>query len=97
MDHKIFPKPKTLIKVWLVLMGLTITTMIAGKVTSVASIGIIWMAVLMVVTVVKASLILDFYLDLKSAKGGWNKGFLSLLLVIVVIIFGLYVAQVLTS
>jgi len=90
MDHNSFPKTKTLIYVWLALMAATISTMIAGKVTSTASIGVFWMAILMVATVVKSTLILGFYLDLKSASGGWFKGFGVFMVVIVVIIFGLY-------
>ena len=97
MDHSSFPKPKTLIKIWALLMAATIATMIAGKVTSVTSIGIVWMSVLMVVTMLKAGLILDFYLDLRSAEGGWNKGFLVLLGFILLIIFGLYAGQLLMS
>ncbi len=82
--------PRTLVIVWLVLMGLTIGTMIAGKVTDATSLGMIWMGVLMVVTGFKATLILNYYLDLKAATGGWGKGFVSLVSSILIIVFVIY-------
>ena len=90
MNHDSFPKTKTLVYVWLGLMVATISTMIAGKVTDTTSIGIFWMVILMAATMVKSTLILGFYLDLKSASGNWFKGFVILTLVIVLIILGLY-------
>ena len=90
MQHSSYPTARTLFITWAVLMALTIGTMIAGKVTVTASIGIFWMAALIAVTWVKAGLILSYYLDLKSARGGWNKLFTALVTVILVIVFALY-------
>jgi len=71
-------------------MALTIATMIAGKVTNTVSLGMVWMAVLMAVTWLKATLILNYYLDLKSATGGWNKGFIILAGMILLFVFAIY-------
>jgi hypothetical protein len=90
LKHTAFPTPKTLIVVWLALMIATIGTMIAGKVTQVSSIGPTWILVLMGVTLLKASLILNYFLDLRSASKGWNKGFVGLVAVIVSGVVALY-------
>jgi caa(3)-type oxidase subunit IV len=88
MQHQ--TTPRTLLIIWLILMALTIATMIAGKVTNVASLGMMWMAVLMVVTWLKATLILNYFLDLKAATGGWNKGFIAIIVMILLIVFITY-------
>ncbi len=91
MQHSYYPKPKTLIIVWLLLMGLSIATMIAGKVTTNLSIGTIWLAVLLIVAGLKSNLILHYYLDLKSASTGWNKLFSGLVWFILFAVFAIYV------
>ncbi len=91
MKHDTYPAPATLVTVWLVLMLATLATMIAGKVTEISSIGTIWMGVLMVVTWLKARLILLYFLDLKSATGGWSTGFGALVIFILIALFGLYI------
>lgn len=91
MDHTPLT-PRKLALVWLALMGLGVLTMLAGKVTSINSVGTLWMAVLMIVTWVKANLILRYFLDLNAATGGWNKVFNTLISLIIIILFGLYVS-----
>ncbi len=90
MKRHTLPSFKTLIVVWGFLMLATIGTMFAGKVSDVTSIGPLWMGLLLVVTYIKATLILGYYLDLKSATGGWNKGFNTLVAIILLVIYGLY-------
>lgn len=90
MKHDTYPKPRTLVTIWLVLMAATVGTMIAGKVTQVSSIGLIWMGVLMLVTWFKATLILNYFLDLKSASQGWGKVFGTLVALICISLYGLY-------
>ena len=79
--------------VWLSLMALTIGTMIAGKVTSVSSIGIYWISGLMLVTFFKAKLILDHYLELKLAYGVWGKLFTSMVAILLAILWAIYLYQ----
>ncbi len=79
-----------LLSVWAVLMLATIATMFSGKVSDITSIGPIWMGLLLIVTYVKATLILGYYLDLKSATGGWNKGFNTLVATILMITYAMY-------
>lgn len=79
--------------VWLALMILTIGTMIAGKVTSSASIGLYWIGGLMLVTFIKSKLILDHYLELKTAYGAWGKLFTSMVALLLIILTGIYIAQ----
>ncbi len=95
MQHSNYPSPRTLFIVWLVLMGLSAATMIAGQVTTTLSLGMVWMAVLLLAAGLKSSLILRYYLDLKSASSGWNTLFTGLVMAILVTVFGLYVASVL--
>ncbi len=90
MKHQ--PQPKTLSIVWIVLMALSGATMIVGNVTNTLSLGMTWMALLLVVTLVKSTLILQYYLDLKSSTSGWSKAFIGLVSVMLVIVFGLYAA-----
>ncbi len=90
MKHRL--QPKILFVVWIILMALSGGTMIAGNVTNTVSLGMMWMALLLLVTLVKSTLILQYYLELKSSTPGWNKTFIGLVSVVLVIVFGLYVA-----
>ncbi len=90
MKHAQYPAPRTLFIIWLALILATAITMMAGKVTQIASIGVVWTAVLMIVTGLKANLILSYFLDLRSATGGWNKAFNALIIIIIIAIFALY-------
>jgi len=92
VHYKSYPGPRTLFVVWLTLMALTVATMIAGKVTAVATVGLAWMVVLMAVTWAKSILILRYYLDLKAASGGWNKVFGVLVSLILIVVLALYAA-----
>ena len=91
MHHSTYPKPKTLLIVWLALMALTIATMIFGKVTAHLPLGAVSLAVLLIVAGLKSSLILHYYLDLKSASEGWNKLFSGLVWFILSAVFVIYV------
>ena len=84
------PTPRKLAIIWLFLMGLGMTTMLAGKVTSIETVGSAWMLILMALTWIKAHLILRYYLELDAASGGWSKVFNAIISLIIVILFGLY-------
>lgn len=90
MKPHTLPSLKTLISVWAVLMLATIATMFSGKVSDITSIGPVWMALLLFVTYVKATLILGYYLDLKSATAGWNIGFNMLVAAILIVTYAMY-------
>ena len=92
MNHSSYPAPRTLVLVWLALMAATVMTMVAGKVTAVASIGLVWAGVLMAVTWFKARLILGWYLDLRSASRGWHSVFIVLITLIAITVLALYAA-----
>lgn len=82
--------PRKLVIIWLILMGLGLATMLAGKVTSIEPVGTAWMIALMAVTWIKANLILRYYLELDAATGDWNAVFNSLISLIILILLGLY-------
>ena len=96
MHHDNYPRPRTLLIVWLVLMILTTGTMVFGvylpisKVpASLSATG--WVSHLSVVMTLaisgyKSRLILSWYLDLQSASPGWNKGFMAAVIIILMAI-----------
>ncbi len=86
------PSTRTLIVIWLCLITATAVTMIAGKVTEVTSVGLVWVGLLMLVTWLKVTLIVSYFLNLKAATGNWQQIFNLLIGVIVGAIFALYVA-----
>ena len=90
MSNHTPPTPRKLAFIWLILMGLGLATMLAGKVTAVTSLGIPWMVVLMAVAWIKANLILRYFLELNAATAGWSKTFNTLISLIIIIILGLY-------
>ena len=90
MNSHTRPTPRKLVFIWLVLMALSLATMLAGKITSIETVGPAWMLILMAVTWIKANLILRYYLELNAASGGWNKVFNAIISLIIVILFGLY-------
>ncbi|HFC05491.1 MAG TPA: hypothetical protein ENJ55_07270 [Rhizobiales bacterium] len=96
MKHS-YPSPRTLFIVWLTLMAATVMTMIAGKVTDLSSIGMMWAAILLSVTWIKARLILSYYLDLKSATKGWYSVFTVLVSFIIITVFVIYAGSKLIS
>lgn len=88
--NTIQPSRKTLITAWFVMMGLSIGTMLAGRVTNDASLGMLFMAILLVVTGIKALWILRTYLNLRAAPMGWNAAFISFFFFLLLIIYGMY-------
>ncbi len=84
------PSRRTLFLAWAVLMMLTVGTMIAGKVTSAASLGLIWTAILLAISWAKARTILQVYLNLRAAPRHWRSGFNGVLVFLLLVIFGLY-------
>ena len=88
-DH---PSLRTLVIVWLALMGATGLTMIAGNVTDISSIGWLWATGLMAITWLKARLILAYFLNLKAATSGWNTIFTVLISMVIFAIYALYAA-----
>ena len=93
-SHRL-PSGRTLLIAWGLLMALTFATMIAGRVTSTASLGLMWSAVLLVVTWAKARTILQIYLNLRSAPKGWQAGFNGILIFLLVVIFAVYAVSAL--
>ena len=61
------PATRHLLLTWIVLMGLTLTLGVAGDVAHASRLGAAWLAVIGVVTVVKARLVLARYLRLEVA------------------------------
>ena len=81
---------KQLLRAWLILMGLSIGTMIAGKVTNTRHLGLIWLGALLLVTFFKTRIILYDYLELKTAYGNWGRIFLSLSGGVLLTVFCIY-------
>jgi len=69
------PSVRLIVLTWALLMALTIGTMLAGKVTSAASLGIVWTTVLLFITWAKTRGILLVYLNLRMAPLHWRSGF----------------------
>ena len=89
------PTVRLILLTWAGLMALTIGTMVAGKVTSAASPGIAWTAVLLAITWAKARGILLVYLNLRAAPAHWRSGLATaiaflLLLLLVIYAFGFF-------
>ncbi len=89
------PTTRQLIMAWALLMTLTIGTMIAGRVTSAASLGLLWTALLMAITWAKARTILMVYLNLRVAPAHWKSGFSATLVFVLLLILGIYALQAL--
>jgi len=84
------PSRRTLFIAWLILMALTIGTMLAGHVTSTRSLGLIWTALLLLISWAKARTILQVYLNLRAAPRGWQSGFNAILIFMLLVLLGLY-------
>ncbi|MER2605991.1 MAG: cytochrome C oxidase subunit IV family protein [Siculibacillus sp.] len=76
---------RRLILTWALLMGLTVATGFAGGVGGAQHLGALWIAVLAVVTVVKARLIFARYLRLEQAPA-FLGGFTSAIVVTVALV-----------
>jgi|GEM_PF-2761201 len=94
MQLSSYPSIRTLICVWLLLIVLSAGTLFTGGVTTSETIGIWGGTALFAITFFKTKLILNYYLDLKSAAGNWNTLFSSLIFLILLILFGLYSVSV---
>lgn len=88
--HAKIPSRKTLSIAWLALMGFSIATMIAGRVTDPATLGPLLMLALLAVTGLKSLWILRYYLNLRASTKAWNSAFVSFLCVLLILIYGLY-------
>ena len=84
------PTRKELLLAWFALMGLTIGTMLSGRVTQDVTLGGLFMSGLLVVTGIKAYWILRYYLNLRAAPPGWNAAFIAYLVFLLLIILVLY-------
>ncbi len=84
------PSRRVLFMAWALLMVLTIGTMVAGKVTSAASLGLIWTGILLAISWAKARTILQVYLNLRAAPRHWRSGFNGVLVFLLLVIFALY-------
>ncbi|PHR62722.1 MAG: hypothetical protein COA47_02230 [Robiginitomaculum sp.] len=79
--------------IWLGLMVLSLGTMIVGKVSTIGPLGPVWVSGLLLVTFIKAVLILDHFLELKQAHGPWAKLFISLIAAILLVLLVIYAVQ----
>ncbi|PLX44258.1 MAG: hypothetical protein C0605_02775 [Hyphomicrobiales bacterium] len=93
--HSKIPSRKTLTIAWIALMGFSIATMIAGRVTDPSSLGPLLMLALLMVTGFKSLWILRYYLNLRASTKGWNSAFISFLLSLLTLIYGLYLIPLL--
>ncbi len=84
------PTTRQLLLAWALLMALTVGTMLAGKVTSAATLGLVWTVTLLAITWAKARTILLVYLNLRAAPGHWRSGFGATLAVLLVLLLGIY-------
>ncbi len=84
------PTVRQILVAWAVLVALTIGSMIAGKVTSAASLGIVWTAALLAITWAKARGILLVYLNLRAAPAHWRTGFSTALAFMLILLLAIY-------
>ena len=98
MTGPAFPSARQLVHAWLWLIGLTLATMVAGKTVGeanrLAPLGLAWAVTLMLVTGLKARLILWRYLDLAASTPGWRGLLVAYLLAVLGIVLGLYIAAI---
>jgi hypothetical protein len=96
-----FPSARTLVRTWLWLVGLTLATMVAGKTLGeanrLASLGLAWAVALMLVTGLKARLILWRYLDLAASTPGWRGLLVAYLILVLGVVLGLYAASLIAG
>ena len=78
------PSRRRLFVTWVLLIGLTAATMIAGNawLDGTASLGVAWIAVIGLLTGVKAVQILFNFLNLRASTAGWKALFVAFLLAI---------------
>ena len=84
------PSVRLILLTWAALMALTIGTMVAGKVTSAASLGIAWTAVLLAITWAKTRGILLVYLNLRAAPAHWRSGFGTAIAFMLLLLLSIY-------
>jgi len=84
------PGVRLILLTWALLMALTIGTMVAGKVTSAASLGILWTAVLLAITWAKTRGILLVYLNLRAAPAHWRSGFGTAIAFLLLLLLAIY-------
>ncbi len=84
------PTTRQILIAWAILMALTIGSMVAGKVTSAASLGILWTLTLLAITWAKARTILLVYLNLRAAPAHWRTGFSTALAFMLVLLLAIY-------
>lgn len=87
---------RRLLRAWAVLVTLTLISVGAALASGGHQrAGLIPVAVALIASFVKARQVLDHFLDLRRAQGGWRGLFNALLLVILGLCFALYLAAVL--
>lgn len=91
--HAAQPARTTLVLAWALMMLLTLGTMFAGRVTLDGSLGALFMASLLVLTLVKSMAILRIYLNLRTAPSGWTAAFTAYLTVLLGVILLLYLVR----
>ncbi|PLW77497.1 cytochrome C oxidase subunit IV family protein [Cohaesibacter celericrescens] len=87
---RLLSSPNGLLVIWAVLIGLTVMSMVNAQAgTDVKELSILALAVLFALSMLKAELILRYFLRLQDSSPGWRIGFSLLLGVLVLILFGL--------
>jgi hypothetical protein len=81
---------RQLVWAWIAMMMLSLGTMIAGKAGGQFHLGIWWALALLVITGVKARIILARYLNLSEASKDWNGAFTTILVILLLAILGIF-------
>lgn len=81
-----------LLRTWAILMGLSLATMLAGRVNENLSLAPLWAMALLGVAGLKARLILGRFLGLRHASSDWNSAFTILLVILQVSLLAAFLA-----
>jgi len=71
-----------LIRSWAILMGLSLATMLAGRIGEDLTLGPLWAMALLGVAGIKARVILAHFLNLRQASSDWNQAFTIVLVIL---------------
>jgi hypothetical protein len=98
IDENIQGRHGRLARAWMVLAALTILSVAAALLAGNGHrAGLVSVVVALAASFIKARQVLDHFLDLRRAGGGWRGVFNALLLVILGLCFALYVAALVRS
>lgn len=78
------PSPRRLLVAWALLVGLTLFSMTVGEIGA----GVIGAALIAGMTLAKARLVINVYLNLRTASAAWRGLFTALVLLILALTLG---------